>query len=269
MFAALVAVIGLAVTGQLLARQLALDAADFPVLRAIGQTRAWLAAEALLRLALVTVAGGVIALAVAVAASPLMPIGPARCAEPHPGLDVDLPVLAAGFCVVALVPLVAARARRLAGAARRRGRLRRPAARGPRRTAPVRAWRPARRDRVGDPGDRGPDGIRPGPGPDRRAGAHRAGRAPPRRSAPWSAALVFGSSLIGLVATPARYGQNWEQVLDAGYADVPAQAAATLLAGIPGVAGWAAGENGELTVDGSVLGARDRGGPGRQAAPAT
>ena len=53
-FAALVAVIGLAVTGQLLARQLALDAADFPVLRAIGQTRAGLAAEALLRLALVT-----------------------------------------------------------------------------------------------------------------------------------------------------------------------------------------------------------------------
>src|ERR1700722_7780943 len=106
-FAALVALVGLAVTGQLLARQLALDAADFPVLRAIGQTRALLAAEALLRLALVTMAGGGIAGAVAVAASPLLPIGPARLAEPHPGVDADLPALAAGFAAVALVPLAA------------------------------------------------------------------------------------------------------------------------------------------------------------------
>jgi hypothetical protein len=66
------------------------------------------------------------------------------------------------------------------------------------------------------------------------------------------AALVFGSSLIGLVATPGRYGQNWDQVLDAGYADVPAQAGAELVSGIPGLAGWAAGENGELTIDGSA-----------------
>src|ERR1700722_7585569 len=106
-FAALVALIGLAVTGQLLARQLALDAADFPVLRAIGQTRALLAAEALLRLALVTMAGGGIAGAVAVAASPLLPLRPPPLPAPHPGVDAALPALAAGFAAVALVPLAA------------------------------------------------------------------------------------------------------------------------------------------------------------------
>ena len=31
------------------------------------------------------------------------------------------------------------------------------------------------------------------------------------------AALVFGTSLIGLVSTPHRYGQNWDQELDLGF----------------------------------------------------
>jgi hypothetical protein len=251
-FAALLALIGLAVTGQLLARQLALDAADFPVLRAIGQTRGWLAAEALLRLALVTVAGGVIAVAAAVAASPLLPIGPARVAEPHPGLDADLPALAAGFAVVALVPLVA--------------------------LAPA-AWRAARRG--GGSAGRGVEAAAPrrpsalgtvlagaalgGTGSATRAiglrmafDAGQGRTAVPVRTALAGtavavgavvAALVFGSSLIGLVATPARYGQNWNQLLDAGYADVPGKAAAALLDGVPGLTGYAAGENGELLVN--------------------
>jgi hypothetical protein len=247
-FAALVAVIGLAVAGQLLARQLALDAADFPVLRAFGQTRAGLAAEALIRLALVTVAGGVIAVAVAVAASPWLPIGPARLAEPRPGVDADLPVLAAGFAAVALVPLVA--------------------------LAPA-AWRTAARRRAGTAaGAREPATARrppmlgavlAGTGSATRAiGVRMAfdtgqGRtAVPVRTAlagiatavgALVAALIFGASLIGLVTTPGRYGQNWDLKLDAGYADVPGQAAAQLLSGIPGLTAWAAGENGELSIN--------------------
>ncbi len=65
-----------------------------------------------------------------------------------------------------------------------------------------------------------------------------------------AAALVFAASLLGLVATPARYGQNWDAKLDAGYADIPASYGARLLAGVPGVAGYAAGNNGELSVNG-------------------
>src|SRR6185437_14783368 len=106
-FAALAGLIGLAVTCQLLARQLALDADDFPALRAIGVTRGRLTAGALGRLLAVTVPGGAVAVVIAVAASPLMPIGPARLAEPAPGVAVDLPVLAAGFAAVALLPVAA------------------------------------------------------------------------------------------------------------------------------------------------------------------
>ena len=246
-FAAIVALVGLAVTSQLLARQLALDAADFPVLRAIGQTRRGLAAEALIRLALVTAAGGVIAVAVAVAASPLLPIGPARLAEPHPGFDTDLLVLAAGFAAVTLAPLVV--------------------------LAPT-AWRVAA-PRPGAAAGERDAGRRPsvlgaalaGSGPATRAigvrmafDAGRGRTAVPMRTAlagtavavgALVAALVFGSSLIGLVSTPGRYGQNWDQLLDTGYADVPAQAGTQLVADIPGITGWAAGENGELAVNGA------------------
>jgi hypothetical protein len=184
-FAALVALIGLAVTGQLLARQLALDAADFPVLRAVGQTRAWLAVEAMARLALVTVAGGVVTVAVAVAASPLLPIGPARVAEPHPGLDADLPALAAGFAVAALAPLVLLAAPAWRAAARRRGGFAGPGAEAaaPRRPS---ALGTAVGSLVAGSGRSG-SGWRSTPGgtvpPCRCA---RRWRAPPWRSAPWS-----------------------------------------------------------------------------------
>ena len=104
-FAVLAGLVGLAVIGQLLARQMALDSAEFPILRALGMTRASLAVLALARLAAVTFAGAVLAVGVAVAASPLMPIGPARLAEPAPGTEVNLAVLGAGLVAVAVLPL--------------------------------------------------------------------------------------------------------------------------------------------------------------------
>jgi hypothetical protein len=118
-FAALAGLIALAVTGQLLARQLALDSDDLPVLGALGMTRGALLVVALSRLAVVTVAGAVIAVTVAVAASPLMPVGAARQAEPDPGVMVNAAVLAAGLAVIALAPLLllALPAWRAAGAA--------------------------------------------------------------------------------------------------------------------------------------------------------
>src|SRR6185437_9937845 len=95
-FAALAGLIALAVLSQLLSRQLALDAAELPVLRAIGATRGALVALSLARLAFVTAGGALIAVAVAVAASPLMPVGPARGAELTPGAEINLAVLGAG-----------------------------------------------------------------------------------------------------------------------------------------------------------------------------
>jgi len=56
-FAGLAGLIALAVIGQLLSRQLALDASEFPVLRALGVQRATLVTLSLARLGIVTVTG--------------------------------------------------------------------------------------------------------------------------------------------------------------------------------------------------------------------
>ncbi|MBO0788341.1 MAG: FtsX-like permease family protein, partial [Actinobacteria bacterium] len=119
-FAALTGLIALALLAQLLSRQLFTAAAEFPLLRALGMTRGRLAAVSLAKAAAVTVPAGLIAVAVAIAASPLMPIGPARLAEPSPGTEVNLAVLAAGLAATVILPLlaVAPAAWRAAGAAR-------------------------------------------------------------------------------------------------------------------------------------------------------
>ncbi|TMK66375.1 MAG: FtsX-like permease family protein [Actinobacteria bacterium] len=100
-FGVVIALSGLLVVGQALARQSFLDAVDHPVLRSIGATRRELFAGSMLRAALVGVLAGVTALIIGIAASPLMPIGPAGTAEPHPGIAFDGFVL--GFGVVAMV----------------------------------------------------------------------------------------------------------------------------------------------------------------------
>jgi hypothetical protein len=180
-----------------------------------------------------------------------MPIGPARQAEPAPGFAFDLPVLAAGFAAVTLLPVAA-----LAPSAWR-------AARGIARaggvgSAPSAAARPSRvAALLGHAGSvTSATGIRMAfePGRGRTAVPVRtalAGTAVAVGAV--AAALVFAASLLGLVATPARYGQNWDAKFDAGYADIPASYGARLLAGVPGVAGYAAGNNGELSVDGASV----------------
>jgi ABC-type antimicrobial peptide transport system permease subunit len=249
-FAALAGLIGLVVTCQLLARQLALDAGDFPALRAIGATRGRLTVGALGRLLAMTVPGAAVAVVIAVVASPLMPIGPARLAEPAPGIAVDFPVLGAGFAAVALLPVAA-----LAPSAWRA--VRRTARASGTGTGAV-AGRAA--SVAGLFGHAGwvttSTGMRMAfePGRGRTAVPVRTALAGTAIAVgALAAALVFVASLLGLVATPARYGQNWDAKVDAGYADIPASYGARLLAGVPGIAGYAMGNNGELMVDGTSV----------------
>ena len=172
-FAALAGLIGLAVLSQLLSRQLAMDAAGYPVLRALGATRGTLTGLSLARLAIVTVTGAALAVVIAVTASPLMPIGPARLAEPDPGVELGLAVLGAGAAVIALLPLtVLARAawRAAARAASPLGGAEPAVAR-----APAVAGQAARQDRGGVRRDRRPDGVQGRPRPDRSPGAQRSG----------------------------------------------------------------------------------------------
>jgi ABC-type antimicrobial peptide transport system permease subunit len=249
-FAVLAGLIGLAVIGQLLARQVVLDSVEFPILRALGMTRGRLAVLSLARLAVVTVAGAVIAVIVAIAASPLMPIGPARLAEPTPGVEVNLAVLGVGLVGIAVLPLAALvpEAWRAAGRAQ-----------GPLGVAePAEPTRPSRLGAA-----LGRAGSVPGAIGVRMAFEPGRGRtAVPVRSALAGtvvavaavvAALVFGASLIALVGTPHQYGQNWAQELDLGFGGAPGALGAKIISSEPAVAEYAGGNYGQLTINGKIL----------------
>src|ERR1700722_9983081 len=249
-FAGLAGLIAVAVIGQLLSRQLALDAAEFPVLRALGMPGRPMTALSLARLALVTVAGAVIAVAVAVAASPLMPIGPARIAEPDPGVEVNLAILGAGAAAIALLPLVV-----LLPAALRAARQ----ARGPLGvTEPARGSRPSRLaaalTRAGSV--TGSTGVAMAfePGHGRTAVPVRSALAGSVIAvAALAASVVFGASLISLVSTPHDYGQNWVQEVDFNFGTAsPAQGAA-MAETLPAISGYAAGNYGQLTIDDKIV----------------
>ncbi len=93
--------------GQALARQTALESADYPLLRALGMTRRQLFALAMVRVAPVALVAGLLAVGVAAALSPLAPIGAARTAEPDPGLALGALVIAGGAATAILVLLAA------------------------------------------------------------------------------------------------------------------------------------------------------------------
>jgi ABC-type lipoprotein release transport system permease subunit len=109
LLAGLLAVASLLIARQLLARLALAESGPNDSLRALGLTRGQLTAAGLARMALIGVVAGAAAVALALALSPVFPVGLARIAEPYPGLDADLPVLAVGLAgTVALVVAVAA-----------------------------------------------------------------------------------------------------------------------------------------------------------------
>ena len=244
-FAGLASLIALAIIGQLLSRQLALDSAEFPVLRALGMSPSRLAVLSLARVAMVTITGAAVAVGLAIAASPLMPIGPARSAEPSPGVEVNLAILGAGFVLIAAAPLLVTVPAALRAANRARGAfgLAEP-------TAPV---RPSRLSPV-----LGLAGSVPGSLGVRMAFEPGHGRtAVPVRSAlvgttvavaAVAAAMVFGASFLALVGTPHLYGQNWPQELNLQAGAVPAAIGEKVLAQVKDLTGYAGGDYGQVSV---------------------
>jgi hypothetical protein len=93
LLAGLLMVVATLILGQLLARQITLEATDYPVLLSLGMTRAQLAGLAVSRCTVIGAAGAVLAVGLAIALSPLTPIGLARTAEPDLGVAYDTPVL--------------------------------------------------------------------------------------------------------------------------------------------------------------------------------
>ena len=215
-------------------------------------TRARLVGLSLARVAVVTLAGAAVAVAMAVAASPLMPIGPARLAEPQPGVEVNLAILGAGFAAIALLPLAVLVPAAWRAAAR---------VQGPLGVAEPAA--PARASRLGPALGRagsvtGSVGVRMAfePGRGRTAVPVRSALVGTTVAiAAVAAAVVFGTSLIALVGTPHRYGQNWAQELNLNFGGVTAALGAKLLSAEPAISGYAAGDYGQLSIDGQLVAA--------------
>ena len=205
--ALVLAVAGTVWIGSALARQQRLVAPDVEVLRALGTTtgerRVLFVGSILPALA----AGIVLAAVLAVALSPLFPVGAARWVDPDPGLHLDALAILAGSAALAVVlGLVAA----------------------------VSAVRLVSQERHVDPGasrvprfvERTARVLRPAPATGVRFALH----APARASAPVRPALVgalvgaaglvavavVGASLQRLVDTPARWGTTWDVAVLAG-----------------------------------------------------
>jgi hypothetical protein len=215
-FAAVAGLAGLVLVGQALARQAAADAADDPVLDALGMTRGQRVAAATMRAAVPAVGGAALAVLGAVALSPLLPVGVARRAEVDPGVDVDATVLSLGaLAVVALVcGWAAVAAGRAAAGARQEGGPVRPSllarvAAGSR--LPVAGWAgltmAARRGRGGTSGLR-----------------RTAMAATGVTIAVVVAAVAFTTSLDRATEDPEGYGVSWD--VSVGQPGDPDQAAA-------------------------------------------
>ena len=103
--AALAALVGLAVVGQALARQSAVESEDHPTLVAVGMSGRELFALDMARNLVVGLAGAVGAVVIATALSPIAPLGEARLAEDSTGIAFDSLVLLLGALATVVVVL--------------------------------------------------------------------------------------------------------------------------------------------------------------------
>jgi hypothetical protein len=248
LFALVLAVTTLLIVGQAAARELAAAAAESPTLAALGMTRAQLTAAGLTGVAVAAAAGAVTAAGVAVAASPLMPIGAARLAEPDPGVSIDWTVLAGGAAVIVvlLVAVTAWPAWRFASA-----RAAAPGEEGMRPgTRPV-AWLA----RAGGPVTAGLGAsFALDPGGGRRAVPVRGALAGTTLSVlAVTAAFTFGASLLQLVHAPSRYGQAWDAAIDLQFSALSPAQAHQVVARDPDISGWSFGDHGIIEIDGTVV----------------
>ncbi|HEY2689889.1 MAG TPA: ABC transporter permease [Streptosporangiaceae bacterium] len=247
LFTLALAVTALLVVGQVASRQLLAAARDNGTLAALGLTRGQLLTAGLIEVGVAAAGGAVLACVVAIVASPLMPIGPARLAEPDPGLNADVPVLTIGFSaiVILLLARVAWPAWRLASARYAAGRD------APGRRSQTAEWLA----RSGAP-VAAVTGLRLAfdPGQGRTAVPVRSAVLGLILSAAAVAtAATFGANLLHLVHTPRLYGQNWDAEVDLGFGTITAQRFGQLTAHVSGLAGWTFGVHGTVQIGRDVI----------------
>jgi hypothetical protein len=238
----------LLIAGQMIGRQLRSRAEEERVLRSIGAGPAMIVSDGIIGITGAVVVGTLVAGAVAVATSPLAPLGPVRPVYPFRGLSFDWTVL--GFGTLALVVVLFLLGLLLAS----RG--------APHRLGVAGQRRSRRESKVAAAASSGGlpisavVGIRFALEP----GADNA----PVRSATLGATLavvviiatvVFGSSFNALISHPALYGWNWTYELDGGggLGDIPLHRAAVLLDHDRQVVAWSGYYFANLEVDGYTV----------------
>jgi hypothetical protein len=236
----------LVLVGQGLTQMLSRTAPDVAVFRALGGTRAQAALAAGLPGAASVLAGMLLAVAGAVAVSPLAPVGPVRRFDPSRGVQADWLVLGTGAAVLAVLLL---------------GLLAVLAARSVRRTQSAAAGRSsvlARKAAAAGLPVPAVEGIRQAlePGSGRQS-------VPVRSTLLGSiaavaavvVAVVFNASLAGLISHPPRYGWNWDVVIQAegGYGAFTPGSMTKLIRGQQAVAGWSELAFTQLPVDGQSI----------------
>ena len=224
LFALVVGLTGLVIIAQAVLRQLRASRIDLITLRALGLTGRQLWSISLMQVAVVAVAGAALAVVLGVLASPIMPLGAARVAEPSPGIDVDVAVLGLGLVaiVVLLLAALAWPSWRLSTESRSTGDGRAAAPRNGRLAWLSRSAAPVTASL----------GIREAldPGPAR-------GTTPVRSALVGTilaitmvvGTLVFGANLVRLVTTPQLYGQTWQASIVSQFQPIPASLIRTSL----------------------------------------
>ena len=221
----------LVLVGQGLARSISRAGGDISVMRGLGATRAQVALTVGLPACSAVIGSVILAVAGAIALSPLAPVGPIRQFDPDRGLRADALVLGGGSAVLIML-LFAALALIATQAVRHPGD--RPATRA---SNVARAAAAAGLPASAVVGSR--NALEPGSGRQ---------TAPVRASLIGSVAavtavavaVVFGASLNGLITHPAQYGWNWGVLIQAegGYGNWTPGALAKLIDGQPEVTGW-------------------------------
>ena len=252
-FGLIAALAALVISSQVVGRLVRRNAGESAIVRALGAGPAMVMADGLLGVLAAVLAGALVAVAVAVALSPLAPLGPVRPVYPDVGVSFDWTVLGCGFLlfVVVLGSAAVAVAYRVA-----------PHRLAARASTPERspAWSQAAAAALPPSAVLG---LRSALGSGSASGSGR--DAAPVRSALLGAviavlvivtSITFGASLNALVSQPPLYGWNWDYALLAGFSaaeNLPAAQTATLLDHDPDVAHWTGVYFEEAELDGQSV----------------
>lgn len=246
LFGVTAALAAIALAAQAAARIVNRWSADAAVFRALGLTRRQVTVAAAADAAIAVMGGLAVAFAVAVALSPIAPVGAVRALAPDTGVHVDGAALPLGLLVLG-VPLLAMClwfGRRLTATNHRPPPQRPPSvvSAAARTNMPLPVF-------VGmslaSPAGRGRDNV---PVRATMVGTTVA-------MAATVAALVFAASLGDVVSHPRRYGWNWDQLLleEAGYGSFAPPVVTKLIESEEDVTGWSLLAFDQMSVDGVTV----------------